>query len=153
MKIKIETLSNAPGKTFTYDFTVAEAALSLNEEDMQVTAPLEVQMRAAYRDEKVEVEGSLRTRVILTCSRCLKRFLFSVNEEFADEMPMENEAEIDLSLLAREILITMLPYKPLCQAACQGLCPTCGSDLNEKQCCCPVDNVDPRLSVLKKLLE
>ena len=96
MKIKIETLSNAPGKTFTYDFTVAEAALSLNEEDMQVTAPLEVQMRAAYRDEKVEVEGSLRTRVILTCSRCLKRFLFSVNEEFADEMPMENEAEIDL---------------------------------------------------------
>ena len=86
MKIKIETLSNAPGKTFTYDFTVAEAALSLNEEDMQVTAPLEVQMRAAYRDEKVEVEGSLRTRVILTCSRCLKRFLFSVNEEFADEI-------------------------------------------------------------------
>ena len=105
MKIKIETLSNAPGKTFTYDFTVAEAALSLNEEDMQVTAPLEVQMRAAYRDEKVEVEGSLRTRVILTCSRCLKRFLFSVNEEFADEMPMENEAEIDLSLLAEKYLL------------------------------------------------
>ena len=152
MKIKIETLSNAPGKTFTYDFTVAEAALSLNEEDMQVTAPLEVQMRAAYRDEKVEVEGSLRTRVILTCSRCLKRFLFSVNEEFADEMPMENEAEIDLSLLAREILITMLPYKPLCQAACLSA-RLAVRDLNEKQCCCPVDNVDPRLSVLKKLLE
>ena len=81
-----------------------------------------------------------------------KTIPFSVNEEFADEMPMEMRRKL-ISLLAREILITMLPYKPLCQAACQGLCPTCGSDLNEKQCCCPVDNVDPRLSVLKKLLE
>ena len=29
MKIKIETLSNAPGKTFTYDFTVAGGSTQL----------------------------------------------------------------------------------------------------------------------------
>lgn len=153
MKIDIGTLKDAPGKDFTYNFTVAEAALSWDEEELQVTAPLEVQLQAAYRDRKVEVTGSLRTRVILTCSRCLKLFSFSLNEDFTDEIPVDDETTLDLSELVRDIFLTALPFKPLCQATCQGICPTCGVDLNEKQCGCPVDNMDPRLSVLKKLLD
>ncbi|HZK24938.1 MAG TPA: DUF177 domain-containing protein [Oscillospiraceae bacterium] len=153
MKIELQALKDAPGKDITYNFTVAESALNLDEEDLQVIAPLEVQMSAAYRDRKVEVRGSLRTRVILTCSRCLKQVPISFQEEFEDEIPVSEEKEINLSELVRELFITTLPFKPLCQAACQGICPTCGTDLNEKQCSCPVDNMDPRLSVLKKLLD
>jgi uncharacterized protein len=40
----------------------------------------------------------------------------------------------------------------LCRHDCAGLCPLCGQNLNESQCQCATDAVDPRLEVLKQLL-
>jgi uncharacterized protein len=40
----------------------------------------------------------------------------------------------------------------LCQEDCQGLCPTCGVNLNQTTCHCAEDTVDPRLEKLKDLL-
>ncbi|MCR3922234.1 MAG: DUF177 domain-containing protein [Firmicutes bacterium] len=153
MKIEIEALKNAPSEVFTHTFTVDDVALSEDEDDLEVLAPLDVHLKVAYRDGKVEVVGSLCTSVKLTCSRCLQSFSQPFCEEFDDEIPVDEETEIDVSKMTRDILITSLPLKPLCTAECQGICPTCGADRNEKQCGCPVDDTDPRMSVLKKLLD
>jgi len=43
--------------------------------------------------------------------------------------------------------------KPLCHADCKGLCPQCGANLNLESCTCENVQVDPRLAVLKNLLQ
>lgn len=57
---------------------------------------------------------------------------------------------IDLEPLFREQFVLAIPYAPLCQPDCQGLCSQCGTDLNKAKCTCEKP-IDPRLSVLKSL--
>ena len=61
--------------------------------------------------------------------------------------------EIDLREVLREQILLNMQMKPLCDAACRGICPKCGIDLNSQICSCEYKETDPRLQVLKKLLE
>ena len=44
--------------------------------------------------------------------------------------------QIDLAVGIREAIILSQPIMYLCREDCQGLCPVCGSNLNQKQCSC-----------------
>lgn len=59
--------------------------------------------------------------------------------------------QIDLSQLVREQLYLALPMKPLHREDCKGLCPNCGTNLNDSTCGCRVAWEDPRLAPLKAL--
>ena len=58
---------------------------------------------------------------------------------------------LDLKPLVRDALLLELPIAPLCRADCQGLCPTCGADLNRGPCGCAEQSGDARWSVLDAL--
>ena len=129
--------------------------------------------------ENVFVRGSLRGWVEVACSRCVGRARVPVDEELQvtfmptahipakepsetedegaeitgddlDLYPYEGE-EIDLKPLFRDQIILAVPFAPLCGEDCQGLCPKCGADLNERQCGCDPHVVDPRLAALKDI--
>jgi uncharacterized protein len=53
----------------------------------------------------------------------------------------------------RDEFYLALPMKPLCKDDCKGLCPLCGANWNRDTCTCKAEWVDPRLAVLKKLLD
>lgn len=57
----------------------------------------------------------------------------------------------DFTDLLVENIIDELPSKILCREDCQGLCPHCGHNLNEGQCDCVFEDIDPRLAILNKL--
>ncbi|MEX2270158.1 MAG: DUF177 domain-containing protein [Vicinamibacterales bacterium] len=59
--------------------------------------------------------------------------------------------QIDLVQLVREQLYLLLPMKPLHREDCKGLCPNCGTNLNETTCECRNEWEDPRLAPLKAL--
>ena len=124
--------------------------------------------------KKVLVEGSVRIAVSLACSRCLKAVSYPVDADFREEYnPAEAvekedeqelaERELDLSYysndeldiagLIREQVLLAVPMKPLCSIDCQGICLKCGKDLNEGQCGCKTEEVDPRLAPLSKFKE
>ncbi|MBS4030955.1 MAG: DUF177 domain-containing protein [Clostridiales bacterium] len=153
MHISVEDLKNMPGETLTYTFTAAAEQLDLTDEEVEFLEPLTVELLATYSNGKINVEGSLHSKVALGCSRCLRTFVFPLAETFADEVQAGDMATLDIDDWVREAYFIGLPLKPLCHEACKGLCPRCGSDMNEKQCDCLIDEVDHRLSVLKKLLE
>ena len=153
MLIALEPLKKIPGETLHYELSADAEKLELTDDDVSTLEPLTVSFTAVYRDGKYFLTGSLRTRVALTCSRCLKPFTFSLVGETDDEIPAEDQKELDLTELVREMYYTSLPLKPLCDEDCRGLCADCGGNLNEKQCDCHVYKMDHRLSVLKKLLE
>jgi DUF177 domain-containing protein len=121
------------------------------------------------------VRGDLHTSVELSCSRCLDLFAmpvrFGIEEEFRPSIDVvtgakiplteEDEAEtridthhiLDLSEVVRQNMLVGLPMYPICRSKCKGLCPSCGQNWNEGPCSCKLEDIDPRLAVLKQLLD
>lgn len=107
--------------------------------------------------------------VSMPCDRCGKQTEKSFRREFAHllvrQLSDEQEAatldeeyivvpdeQLDLDELLREDILLDLPTKYLCRDDCKGLCPKCGKDLNEGDCGCDRREIDPRLEILKSLL-
>jgi uncharacterized protein len=105
------------------------------------------------------------------CARCLSpvRDVFSVTlertvatkdslsekqlEENVDEYAVIEDGKLDLGELVSEELLLSFPMRFLCSPDCPGLCPKCGKPLRFGDCGCPKKELDPRLAVLKTLLE
>ena len=118
------------------------------------------------------VRGQLEGTLDLTCSRCLTPFSHPVAADFdlllapkpetaaaADEelSPADLDIDyytgevVDLESILREQIILMIPFKPLCDEACKGLCPQCGADLNRETCHCRLEAVNSPFADLAKL--
>lgn len=145
------------------DIADAEAELARN---------LQLRGRVLNAGEEMVLEGVLRGAFSLTCSRCSKRFVqpfdFEVSAVYVQTPESQPEArgertsqddtrinflgdEIDLLSGIREDLLLNIPLKPLCRENCRGLCPQCGTDLNEGECTCQKETVDPRLVALRDI--
>jgi uncharacterized protein len=130
-------------------------------------------------DESVHVRGRLEASLRLHCGRCLDAFSHQVGQELdlfylprrdapsggeegEDEVALSDRELVvafhsgdvlDLGEMVREQLFLALPMKRLCREGCRGLCPTCGMNRNRAACsCAEAEEIDPRLSPLKELL-
>ena len=74
-------------------------------------------------------------------------------EENVDEYAVIENGKLDLDEAIREELLLSFPMRFLCREDCPGLCPKCGKPLRLGDCGCPKKELDPRLAVLKTLLE
>lgn len=127
--------------------------------------PLQGEFKATRTSEGVYIAGTLNTTVLTECVRCLTPFLQPVklhlNELFyyppstapKGESIVGENGFIDLSPLVRELSLLDLPMRPICRPDCLGLCQECGKNLNEGDCGCREDDIDPRFSILGQLLE
>jgi len=61
--------------------------------------------------------------------------------------------ELDVAAWACDCLLEAVPMSIFCRPDCQGLCVTCGADLNAQQCDCEDDTTDPRWAALGELAE
>ena len=103
---------------------------------------------------------------IMPCDRCNREIRQKIRRSFQHTLvPFlegEDDEEVyiladkdpfDLDALLRDDILLDLPTKFLCTDDCKGLCPTCGKDLNDGPCQCVKHSLDPRLEVLKKLID
>ena len=138
----------------------------------RIVAPVQLDFDIHKDKEKFRLEGTVRTELELSCSRCLEPYRFPIDAAFdqrylpSSEASTEEEREIeeddletsyysdeqiDLNVLMREQFYLALPMKPLCTEACRGLCPQCGTNLNTGSCDCAPGWEDPRLAPLRNL--
>jgi uncharacterized protein len=108
---------------------------------------------------------SLSARAKTECMRCLDEFTIDLSTQFtelyyflassAEEtgLILPETGQVDLGPLVREYMLLEVPIKPLCRPDCKGLCPICGESLNKTNCSHEDDSIDPRLSILKSLLD
>lgn len=141
------------------------------EDDFRVIAPVHLVMTIHKDDAKVRLEGTVTTRLELTCSRCAEPYALPLDSRFdlrylpqalagdRDEDPDKDptitfyaEDQIDLGQLVLEQCYLVLPMKPLCMPDCQGLCAICGTNLNTERCTCTPQWLDPRLAALQALV-
>jgi uncharacterized protein len=120
--------------------------------------------------DEVDVRGQIGATVPQICGRCAEGVSSHVTAEvdlrFAPKPPRVDGAElgrddldtdfyvddrIDLDRVVETETTLALPMKPLCDPACRGLCPVCGTNRNLNPCACAERAPDPRLAVLKTL--
>lgn len=109
--------------------------------------------------------GKFKTTLKVECARCLREFdhnihwemteLYAFNEKSVTEsgLILPDDAQIDLAPLIRDYALTEIPISPICKPDCKGLCPTCGQDLNKKDCGHRNTSDDSPFSILKDLLK
>lgn len=130
-----------------------------------VLAPLTGTFKASRNSRGIYVKGLLHTGVVTECSRCLSEvtvpsdleldllYFYPSSTAPAGEEKIEQDGILDLGPVVREISLLEIPMQVVCRPDCAGLCNTCGANLNEESCSCARDDVDPRLAVLKQLLD
>jgi len=140
--------------------------------DFDFETPLQSEVKIKKAGRSVLITGKVQTTLRLQCVRCLKEFFYPLSTTFdltlhpLREAPSEEETElvseemesgffeggeIHLSEIACEQVFLEIPYQPLCQEGCKGLCPTCGKDLNLSSCDCVKEEFTTGFSALKKL--
>ena len=75
-----------------------------------------------------------------------------VSEDNDDYIIIEDK-KVDLRPTVEEEIMLEMPSRTLCKDDCLGLCQKCGKNLNEGDCDCDKKEVDPRLAILKTLLQ
>jgi len=112
------------------------------------------------------VQARARAKVMSECVRCLEPFLlpleidftdlyaFSLDSADASGLLLPDNGKIDLEPSIREEMLLDIPINPICSPNCKGLCPICGENLNTGEHLeHHEENPDPRLSILKSLLD
>ncbi len=120
-------------------------------------------LRMTVTKEGILVQAELDTQVPITCSRCLDDIaqpfhihleeLYATNATVPTEFSIGADGILDLSPLIRAEILLDTSQRHLCREDCQGICPVCGINRNDETCDCVTEHIDPRLAVLKQLLE
>lgn len=128
--------------------------------------PLKGELIATRTSEGVYVSGELKSQIVTECVRCLETavipitiqvdelFYYPPHEAPPGEMTFDGDSGfIDLAPLVRDLSLLDVPLNPICRPDCQGLCIECGQNLNEGDCDCTADEIDPRLAAFRQFLE
>lgn len=131
------------------------------------SSPVEVSGEAAHCAGEYSLRLDLVCELSVPCDRCAElthpqfRFSFvhpvlppsSPESDDITALPTDANSCIDLDEAARADLLLELPSKFLCSPDCKGLCPQCGVNLNVESCTCITHSMDPRLEILKNLID
>ena len=140
--------------------------------ECQFLSPVTICLSVVKEFDHIRVHGSVGTTVSLSCSRCLSEFTSELSSSFTifyikaastqpeDEVELDEQDlisatysgdEIDFSDEVAEQILLEIPYKPLCSEECNGICASCGTDLNNSDCTCNSKAVSMAFSSLQGL--
>jgi uncharacterized protein len=123
--------------------------------------------------EEYFCQGTATATVMIDCFRCARPYETDLSESTdfiirSDATPKPSEAGViddedyvyvhgadliaDVTDVVRQTLILAVGLKPLCSPDCKGLCPSCGTNLNERTCQCERNTSDGRWDGLKGFL-
>jgi uncharacterized protein len=178
MRVNVEDIGDSGiGLTFAEGAESFPSLLELSRNGECVfLMPLTIDLRIRRIGHMFEADGRFETRVRLSCSRCLADyelplaadFILSFSREQPETADPSRHAEIELGAeeiglilfhgeeidlrdAVQEEVLMAVPMKTLCRPECKGLCPQCGTDLNQGDCSCQRKIINPKFAVLKGL--
>ena len=114
--------------------------------------PISFEITLTNAGTGIVAQGTATAHVVTPCSRCLCDARLAVDADIDGfyvlpghdaDLPEEQEAEligedhsIDLEPAILADIVVELPFAPLHDEACKGICPVCGKDRNLEPCGC-----------------
>jgi len=165
------SLEAAETHPVAFDFAIELPAESLDREPLVGLSPVRFSGEVSPIEAGFSLAGHLAYGGRLECSRCLEAYPFETEEDFSlvlyphergqsperelgrDELDVlfYDEPDVAAAPIVEERIQMAVPMKPLCREDCRGLCATCGADLNQGDCQCSGEAIDPRWEALQKL--
>ena len=159
-------LGRRPGSQRKKSFS-AEAPAELGIEILGVPegSKVDIDLRLEAVMEGVLVTGTAQVELVGECARCLEPITdeivvdlqeLYVYEDHAlpgedDEVSALQDDLVDLEPLLRDAVVLALPFQPLCQDDCPGLCTECGARLADDPDHTHDEAIDPRWAALADL--
>ena len=101
-----------------------------------------LKLKMSVLSKDILIKGEVGGIVEVPCARCLKRFDKTFKEEI-NALTSKRDKIIDIMYITRQILPLVVGIQDLCSKDCKGLCPICGTNLNEGQCKCREEKFSP----------
>ncbi|MBO0841840.1 MAG: DUF177 domain-containing protein [Nocardioides sp.] len=160
-------LGRRPGSERRVELTVpAPADLGIEVLSVPEGSPVELDLRLEAVMEGVLVTGSARADLEGECVRCLEPITdetevdlqelyvyddISTDPDEDDETSRLEGDLLDLEPVLRDAVVLALPFQPMCQDDCPGLCPDCGARLADDPDHTHEAPIDPRWAGLAGL--
>lgn len=167
MDINLSKIFYKDKKVYYFDGLLEDKSLNSITDEFEIVGPV------LYRGEIYRVEGDYLINVDINytystqCDRCLKAVTKDANttlsgkltegdvDEFEEDENLlyHKNSHLDLDKYILMEIVSSLPMKTLCNGECKGICPTCGNNLNDSECNCEKEDIDPRFEKLKDFLQ
>ena len=160
-------LGRRPGSQRQVTRTVpAPADLGIEVLRVPEGAPVELDLLLEAVMEGVLVTGTAHAVLDGECARCLEPLSDEIEARFQelfvyvehqtshdedDEVSRLEGDLVDLEPLLRDAVVLALPFQPLCEDDCPGLCTECGARLADDPGHTHEEPIDPRWAKLAKL--
>jgi uncharacterized protein len=161
----LESLSSS--RTVCGEFVTPD--IELGGQAYHFDGPIAFELTLVNTGAGVVATGTVKADVTTPCVRCLcdthmpfeaEVEGFYVRPGHEDEFPEEQEVEligddstIDLEPAIIQSMVVELPFAPVHDDACKGICPVCGADRNTVECGCDTLLAPSPFDVLKKLTD
>ena len=163
-----------------HEVEIHTSQLELDFEDVEFLSPVRASVQLLrHGEDNVYVKAEVSTDIEMQCRRCLELFKTDIattfevqftpnssteqieSEDFEDGERHYDGETFNISEDTWRALVIQIPIWPLCSQMCEGLCYTCGTNLNEECCTCKdigdMDEEDSNLTspfaALPQLLE
>jgi len=137
--LDVGDLLTHPGEIRTVDFS---APLDVQLDSARSSGPVAIRARLEGLTNGVFMVGSATAPLSLVCNRCLVEWDEEVQAElrqlFTTDLDEDgygiDDNSLDTSGLVHDEVMLAIPLAPVCRDGCQGICATCGADLNTAPC-------------------
>jgi uncharacterized protein len=155
-----QLLKSQVGATRTFESVEPAGPLG---SELTLAGPLHAWGRLLRSARGILATCDYETRITVECSRCLsevetearghveEEFVPSTNIQTGEWIPetyddqgfrIDDKHVLDLDELIRQDILVNVPLRPLCDAACRGLCVRCGQNRNTGACACEAGQDD-----------
>ncbi|MVT25361.1 DUF177 domain-containing protein [Nesterenkonia alkaliphila] len=171
MHVDVKELKGHPGAQQTLSTTVeAPAGLGTVLVGIAEGSELHLDLRAESVHEGVLLTGTASAEVTGQCGRCLDPISYPLTVDVMQlyswepqeaSSPEEDDEEtrhvteglhIDVEPALRDLMVSALPFQPVCRADCPGLCSQCGFRMEEDPGHAH-EQLDPRWAALAGLAD
>jgi len=151
LNVDVSSILADTGASLQVDVDVPLERVVAGDTVVAFTEALRVVLTISNTGAGLVAVGSVTARATTECSRCLEPFALTVEGSVENgyltagsEAPVDADAEwevfegeaVDLFPAIEAALVVEVPFAPIHDEECLGICPTCGCDLNAERCDC-----------------
>jgi len=166
-RTSVRGLFDALASSCTVSGEVEAADVDLGGQAFHFEGPVSFEVTLTNAGTGIVAEGRASARVVTPCSRCLCDARLEVGADVEafyvlpghdTDLPEEQEFEliaddqsIDLEPAVTAAIVVDLPFAPLHDEECKGICPVCGADRNTEPCACGQPEAESPFAALRDL--
>ncbi|MBO4563675.1 MAG: DUF177 domain-containing protein [Clostridia bacterium] len=166
MELNVATELKLAGTIGHSELTERFTDLELNGRQIVLTEPVRVDVSWSFDGDGFTLSGTLSSAVLMNCTKCNDEFIEAFSVDFTERFLRVGEAEAEelecypysgdvlvLDKMVEDLVLLNAPMYGLCRPDCRGLCPICGTNLNNTQCSCTLPDEGNPFAALKELKE